>query len=126
MTKSTSDNLIGEILNELEVPADKQVTLLQDLDELIWNETILLLSEDLPEQERQKLGEAFQEKNPESVKTVTHKYWPEAKIQAALQEALKGILKDYLETMTANISDEQREKIKAVIEKYQATSPTSA
>jgi len=108
--------LLSEIFTVLNIPSDKHLSMLQELDELIWNEAALLFSEKLPESERQKIEQAFKEsKKPEEALSV---HWSPEEIQATVLEATRTILKDYLETMTANITDDQREKITAAIAKY--------
>lgn len=124
MDENTAKKLIEEVAAMLEIEPDHRGRVVQDLADLIVRQAGLLALKQLPESERQKLARTFESEDQSKAVEKAQALTSKVDKKLLLQQAAQDIMTPYFEAVTAGINNEQREKIKAVIEKYQAASPT--
>ncbi|MEK7557311.1 MAG: hypothetical protein AAB538_05015 [Patescibacteria group bacterium] len=120
-TPFPQQTLLTDILTILGADEETQMKIVQDLQELALNETVVILLKNLSEVERAKFRHDYESKNAAAIARVLEKNVPRDEFEKLLFDNGQKILKDYLKTMTADITDERRQKIVDLLQKYDSS-----
>ena len=111
-------NKLSQILAIINFPSDQQEPTISGIVDLINEYTLIRLLRDLNQETqiafREMIGE--QKDRQEFIISFLKKYYSTETIQKTVREEAKNLICDYIKTISPMITDEEKNKIKEILE----------